>query len=121
MLINGGFSKCYTDPFIDYALYNSLWDITLHLYPIHESLKNHRQFLHQIANLKSTSNLALHFKVAAGNSPLTKIMHLSVQNFNQRNFIGGVVQEMYNGVFPKWSRTFIEFRESNNSLKHELG
>ena len=34
---------------------------------------------------------------------------------------------MKNGVFPKWSRTFIElselgeFRESNRSLKHELG
>ena len=29
-----------------------------------------------------------------------------------------------NGVFPKWIRTFvefIEFRESNKSLKHELG
>ena len=28
------------------------------------------------------------------------------------------------GVFPKWSRTFIEFsefRESDKSLKHELG
>ena len=28
------------------------------------------------------------------------------------------------GVFPKWSRTFIEFsefRESDNSLQHELG
>ena len=34
---------------------------------------------------------------------------------------------MKNRVFPKWSRTFIElselgeFRESNKSLKHELG
>ena len=29
-----------------------------------------------------------------------------------------------NGVFPKWSRTFTEFsefRESDKSLKHELG
>ena len=26
-----------------------------------------------------------------------------------------------NGVFPKWSRTFIEFRETDKSLKHELG
>ena len=25
------------------------------------------------------------------------------------------------GVFPKWSRAFIEFRESDKSLKHELG
>ena len=25
------------------------------------------------------------------------------------------------GVFPKWSRTFIEFRESDKSLKHEWG
>ena len=25
------------------------------------------------------------------------------------------------GVFPKWSRTFTEFRESDRSLKHELG
>ena len=25
-----------------------------------------------------------------------------------------------NGVFPKWSRTFIKFRESDKSLKHEF-
>ena len=35
--------------------------------------------------------------------------------------------EKNNGVFPKWSRTFIEFgefsefRETDKSLKHELG
>ena len=34
---------------------------------------------------------------------------------------------LFNGVFPKWSRTFIEFsefseiREFDKSLKHELG
>ena len=28
---------------------------------------------------------------------------------------------MGNGVFSKWSGTFIEFRESEESLKHELG
>ena len=27
----------------------------------------------------------------------------------------------YNGVFPKWGRTFFEFREADKSMKHELG
>ena len=31
-----------------------------------------------------------------------------------------VLTDLYNGGFPKWSRPFSEFRESDKSLKHEL-
>ena len=40
---------------------------------------------------------------------------------------GSIYQDFNNGVFPKWSRTFLEFsefgefRESDKSLRHEMG
>ena len=35
--------------------------------------------------------------------------------------VGEDKEELHFGVFPKWSRTFIEFSESDKSLKHEFG
>ena len=32
-----------------------------------------------------------------------------------------ILSKAYIGVFPKWSRTFAEFRKTDKSLKHELG
>ena len=52
----------------------------------------------------------------------------SITNFSVTRYVSKSSCDMHlnltNGVFPKWSRTFTafsEFRETDKSLKHELG
>ena len=59
--------------------------------------------------------------------PLTNLTNLSSLQ-NQEIQISAALYVWHKKIidkdtifFPKWSRTFIEFRESDKSLKHELG
>ena len=47
---------------------------------------------------------------------ITTILSTICQVFVKFNFTKRII-----GVFAKWSRIFIEFRESDKSPKHELG
>ena len=40
---------------------------------------------------------------------------------NIRSERSGLISLSVNGVFPKWNRKCSELRESDKSLKHELG
>ena len=47
--------------------------------------------------------------------------HLEVNEAKQQKHFRVPVIYWDNRVFPKWGKNFSEFRESDQSLKHELG
>ena len=72
------------------------------------------------------SGLNCKFNLEIKNFPLHSIVHPKLYHIGNKTTktVKFYENELFIGVFPKWSRTFAEFsefRESDKSLKHELG